>query len=108
MELWAMWTHLLEAGIGLLAARLGLSEAIAIIVLTLIARAAMLPVSLVSAYNMQVNKEAIARLKPALDPLRERLEGDPTGHHDMVQLSLLQRDHALQPSRLHPVLPSSA
>jgi YidC/Oxa1 family membrane protein insertase len=76
MELWTMWTHALEAGIGLIAAQLGLSEAVAIIVLTLMARAAMMPVSLASAYRMQLNKEAIARLKPALDALREQLKAD--------------------------------
>lgn len=77
MELWTMWTHALEAGLGLIAAQLGLSEAVAIIVLTLIARTAMMPVSLASAYRMQRNKEAVARLKPALEALRERLKADP-------------------------------
>lgn len=77
MELWTMWTHALQAGVGLIAAQLGLSEALAIIVLTLIARAAMLPVSLASAYRMQINKEAVARLKPTLEALRERLKADP-------------------------------
>lgn len=77
MELWTMWTHLLEAGVGLIAAQLGLSEAVAIIVLTLIARAAMMPVSLASAYRMQLNKEEVARLKPALEALRARLKSDP-------------------------------
>ena len=77
MELWTMWTHALEAGIGLIVAQLGLSEALAIIVLTLIARAAMMPVSLASAYRMQINKQAVARLKPKLEALRERLKADP-------------------------------
>ena len=77
MELWMLWTHALEAGVGLIAAKFGLSEAAAIIALTLIARATMMPVSLASAYRMQVNKEAVARLKPALEALRERLKGDP-------------------------------
>ena len=77
MELWTMWTHALKAGIGLIVAHLGLSEALAIIVLTLIARAAMMPVSLASAYRMQINKQAVARLKPKLEALRERLKADP-------------------------------
>ena len=77
MELWTIWTHALEAGIGLIVAQLGLSEALAIIVLTLIARAAMMPVSLASAYRMQINKQAVARLKPKLEALRERLKADP-------------------------------
>ena len=77
MELWTMWTHALEAGICLIVAQLGLSEALAIIVLTLIARAAMMPVSLASAYRMQINKQAVARLKPELEALRERLKADP-------------------------------
>ena len=71
MELWTMWTHALEAGIGLIAAQLGLSEALAIIVLTLIARAAMMPVSLASAYRMQINKQAVRAA------LRARASGAP-------------------------------
>ncbi len=56
MELWTMWTHTLETGLGFFTTYFGLSEGIAIILLTLIARGAMMPVSLTAAYRMQKNK----------------------------------------------------
>lgn len=78
MELWSIWTHLLEANLGFLAAHFGFSEAVAIIVLTLIARAAMMPVSLAAAYRMQKNKEALERIKPALEELRQTFKDNPS------------------------------
>jgi len=65
-----MWTNLLENLLSYLAVHFGYSEAVSIIVLTLIARVALMPVSLTSAYRMQRNKEAIERIKPALEELR--------------------------------------
>lgn len=78
MELWSIWTHLLEAILGFLAVHFGFSEAVAIIVLTLIARVAMMPVSLAAAYKMQKNKEAIERIKPALEELRKTFKDNPS------------------------------
>jgi YidC/Oxa1 family membrane protein insertase len=70
MELWSLWTQLLETSLGFLAVHFGLSQALAIIALTLMARAVMMPVSLTAAYKMQKNKAAIERIKPALEALR--------------------------------------
>jgi len=70
MELWTMWTHLLEATIGSLAQNFGFSEAIGIIVFTLVARTVLMPLSLTAAYKMQKNKEIMNRIKPALADLR--------------------------------------
>lgn len=78
MELWSIWTHLLEANLGFLAAHFGFSEAVSIIVLTLIARAAMMPVSLAAAYRIQKNKEALERIKPALEELRQTFKDNPS------------------------------
>jgi YidC/Oxa1 family membrane protein insertase len=77
MELWTVWTHLLEATLGYLAVHFGLSEAIAIIALTLIARTILMPLSLTAAYRMQRNKEAMERMRPALEALRKTLKDDP-------------------------------
>lgn len=78
MELWTMWTHLLEAALGFLGAQLGFSEAVSIIVLTLIARGALMPVSLTAAYKAQKSKEAMERIKPALEALRETHQDSPS------------------------------
>jgi YidC/Oxa1 family membrane protein insertase len=77
MELWTAWVHFLEASLGLLVSQFGLSEAIAIIVLTVIARMLFLPISLTAAYRMQKNKAVLERLKPALEELRHALKDDP-------------------------------
>lgn len=78
MELWTIWTHLLEAALGFLGAQLGFSEAVSIIVLTLIARGALMPVSLTAAYKAQKSKEAMERIKPALEALRATHKDNPS------------------------------
>jgi YidC/Oxa1 family membrane protein insertase len=78
MERWTMWTSLIELALRYMGSQFGLSEALAIIVLTLIVRGALLPVSLASAWRMQKNKEAMARLRPELDALRAKLADRPS------------------------------
>jgi YidC/Oxa1 family membrane protein insertase len=75
--LWSTWTELLQGALGLLASQGGLSQALAIITLTLLARAALLPLSLASAVRAQRNKEAMARLQPELGRLKDALKDDP-------------------------------
>lgn len=76
MEIWSLWTHTLEALLAHLASDFGLSQGLAIVVTTLIARLALMPVSLASAYRMQINKETLARLKPQVEALRAECAGD--------------------------------
>jgi YidC/Oxa1 family membrane protein insertase len=73
-----IWTQLLQSTLGYLQAHFGLSEALGIIVLTLIARVAMMPISLTCAYRMQMNKRTIERIKPLLEALRERHKDNPS------------------------------
>lgn len=77
MEIWSIWTSLIESCISLLASQVGLSEAAAIIVFTLSARVLLMPVSFKSAYNMYKNKLAINELKPDIERLRARYAEDP-------------------------------
>ena len=93
MPLWTMWTHLLETALGFLGAHLGLSEAAAIIALTLMARTALMPVSLTAAYKAQKNKEAMERLKPELEKLRERLKDNQA--ELAAQTMALYRQHGI-------------
>jgi len=76
MELWTLWTHALQAALAWLGLYFGLSEAAAIVLLTLMVRAGLMPVSLPAAYRMQMNKQAMARLKPQLDELRRTFKLD--------------------------------
>ena len=77
MELWTLWTHTLDAALSLLATHFGFSQALTIIALTVIVRAALLPLSLTSAYRVQRNKEAMERIKPKVAELREALQNNP-------------------------------
>jgi len=77
MEIWTAWTQWLLSSLAFISAHFGLSQAAAIIVLTLIARAVMSPVSLAAAYRMELNKEKMARLKPRLEVLRGVFRDDP-------------------------------
>lgn len=76
MELWTLWTHALQAALSGLGLYFGLSEAAAIVLLTLLVRVGLMPVSLPAAYRMQMNKEAMLRLKPQLDELRRTCKND--------------------------------
>lgn len=77
MELWSLWTQLLEGSLGYLATHFGFSDAVAIIILTLTARALLMPVSLTAAYRMHKNKMAIERIKPRIEELRSTYK-DPS------------------------------
>ena len=76
MELWTTWIDFLQTSMGLLATHFGFSEAVTIIALTLIARLALMPVSLAAAYRMEKNKATLARIKPQLEALREAHQSD--------------------------------
>jgi YidC/Oxa1 family membrane protein insertase len=76
MDIWHSWTSLLVSILNLISSQLGVTEAIAIILLTLIARAILLPVSLTSAIRMEANKQKMKLLKPELDALKERHKND--------------------------------
>jgi YidC/Oxa1 family membrane protein insertase len=94
MALWSVWTDMLQGVLGLLATHGGLSEAMAIITLTLLARALMLPVSLTSAVRAQRNKEALARIQPELARLKETFQGDAKALNGRVLA--LYRDHDIR------------
>lgn len=78
MEIWTAWTALLENGINLLSAQLGLSEALAIIAFTLLARLALMPLSFRAAYDMYQNQMAIRAAKPEIERLKEVYKDNPS------------------------------
>ena len=78
MELWSLWTHLIEQALAYLSTHLGLSDAVSIIVLTVIARALLMPVSLTAAYRMHKNKVALERIKPRIEQLRSAHKDNPS------------------------------
>lgn len=77
MELWHFWTSLIQTSLTRMSTDLGLSEAMAVILLTLLVRAILMPVSLASTVRMEGNKKKLKLLKPQLDALRETHKDDP-------------------------------
>ena len=93
MEIWSAFMHLIEAMIGLLSAQFGLSEAASIITFTLLVRFALMPISLSSAYKMQKNKDAITKIKPRLDELKNKYTDNPS--ELATQTMALYRQHGI-------------
>ena len=77
MELWSLWTDTLAYSMQYLSGHFGLSEAMAIVVLTLAVRIAMSPLSLTAGYQAQKSRLAMERIKPALEQMRERFKDNP-------------------------------
>jgi YidC/Oxa1 family membrane protein insertase len=77
MEIWNTWIAIVTNGIDMLSIHFGLSEALAIVTFTLLARLVLMPISLKSAYRMYKNKLAIERVKPEIERLREVYSKNP-------------------------------
>ena len=91
MELWTLWNHVLQAALEYLAAHFGLSEAVSIIVLTLVVRTTLSPISLLAAYRGQQKKEALEALKPKLEALRQAHQGSELAARTLA----LHREHGI-------------
>jgi YidC/Oxa1 family membrane protein insertase len=95
VDIWTSWLSFLSSTLSLLSTHLGLSEAVAIIGLTAVARVALMPISLKAAYQAELSRRALEQLKPELLKLRE------TFKDDRAQLSArtmqLYRDHGINP-----------
>ena len=94
MELWTTWMHILESVLWFLTMHFGFSEAASIIILTLLARAAMMPLSLSAAYKAQTNKEKIERIKPTLEKLRNKFKDNP--HELATRTMALYREKGIK------------
>lgn len=95
MELWTSWLSFLSSSLSLLSTNLGLSEAAAIIVLTAVARLVLMPVSLGAAYQAELSRRALERLKPELLKLRETFKDDRA--RLSARTMQLYRDHGINP-----------
>jgi YidC/Oxa1 family membrane protein insertase len=91
MNIWTLWTDGLAATLAMLSSHFGLSQAGAIIALTLAARLAIMPVSIGAALKADHNRRRIDALKPELEALRTRLKDDPRGLAEQT-MSLYRRE----------------
>lgn len=76
MDIWNSWTSLLAQTMHLIAGQFGVHQAVAVIALTVLARLALLPLSLRTAQRAEVNKAKMKALKPELQAMKERLGDD--------------------------------
>ena len=78
MELWSSWIAMLESALQLLAGDIGLGAGSAIVVLTLLLRFALLPVSWGCAWSACVHQHRLRTLQPQLEAVRSRCGDDPS------------------------------
>ena len=77
MQLWANWLETLQSALQLFSSTFGLSTGVAIVLLTLGLRLALLPVSWSSAYRACIHQQKIKKLQPELQRLRSRFAKEP-------------------------------
>ena len=92
MQLWHAWTGLLTQILQVLAVDWGLGAGLAIILLTVTVRGALLPVTWFIGYRGAVRQAKLAALAPKLAAIRER-HGDPQAQ--MQKTLELYRQHGL-------------
>jgi YidC/Oxa1 family membrane protein insertase len=93
MELWSAWTGLLQEILHTLATDWGLGVGVAVIVLTLAVRTALLPLTWVLAQRGALRQAKLAQLQPQLATLRKRHENDPRAL--LLATTELYRQHGL-------------
>ena len=95
MEIWTAWVLFLSFAQSLLVIQLGVSEPVAIILLTAAARLLLMPISLKAAYQGEMSRRALEQLKPELQRLKESFKGDPAAL--AAQTMHLYRSHGINP-----------
>ena len=70
MEIWSLFTNAIVQSIEFFTSEVGVGEAMAIIIFTLLGRLLLMPINLNAMVNMYKNKKAISAIKPELDKLK--------------------------------------
>ncbi|SFT45440.1 YidC/Oxa1 family membrane protein insertase [Pseudoalteromonas sp. DSM 26666] len=78
MEIWNLFTDFIVQSITFFTQEVGVSQAVAIILFTVIGRLVLMPINLVAMVNMVRNKKAIAALKPELDSIKSNYKDQPS------------------------------
>ena len=77
MEIWSFWITFIANSIDYVSTYFGVSQAIAIILFTLLARLVLMPISLKSSYEMHKNKQALEKVRPEIEQLKQRYKNNP-------------------------------
>lgn len=94
MALWMHWLNVLAGWLDFLSSRVGLGEGLAIVVLTLLVRTFVLPISWSNAYRNCVRQKTLARLQPELRRLKEKFGDQPKIYAE--RLAALYRENGIQ------------
>lgn len=70
MEIWSLFTNAIVQSIEFFTSEVGVGEAMAIILFTLLGRLVLMPINLTAMVNTYKNKKAISAIKPELDKLK--------------------------------------
>jgi YidC/Oxa1 family membrane protein insertase len=90
---WDAWISLLQNSLQVISVTGGLGTGFSIIILTVIARIVLLPLSWSCAYESRIRRLRLERLKPELERLRQRHQGDGQAYFD--GMTRLYRRHGL-------------
>ncbi|KGK03097.1 MAG: YidC/Oxa1 family membrane protein insertase [Gammaproteobacteria bacterium] len=94
MEIWNLFTDFIVQSITFFTQEVGVSQAVAIILFTVIGRLVLMPINLVAMVNMVRNKKAIAALKPELDSIKSNYKDQPS---EIVKLTMaLYKKHNIK------------
>jgi YidC/Oxa1 family membrane protein insertase len=77
LQIWTAWLESLRTILEILSSNVGLGSGLAIVVLTLILRFALLPVSWRFAYSACIHQKRLKNLQPEIQRIRERFRDEP-------------------------------
>ncbi len=78
MEIWSVFTNAIVQSIAFFTSEVGIGEAMAIILFTLLGRLVLMPINLIAMVNMYKNKKSISAIKPELDKLKIMHKDNPS------------------------------
>ncbi len=78
MDIWTFFINIIIQSITFLTSEIGLSQAVAIIIFTFIARLILMPINTSAMINMHRNKQTLAKIKPELDKLKNVYKANPS------------------------------
>lgn len=93
MSIWGMWLDTLRASLDVLTSDVGFGLGAAVIVLTILLRATLVPISWTMAYRNCVRQKKMKHMQPALEELRARLAHKPETY--TRELIALHKSHGL-------------
>ena len=94
MELWSTFINLIQQSIEILTSQLGFSQALAIILVTILARLILMPINTRAMINIYKNKKALAKITPQLDHIKKTYKENPK--EMMKRTMALRKKHQIR------------